>query len=383
MTTALHVDVNPALLVWACERAGIAVEEMASKLKAFSDWMHGTRKPTLKQLEAFAHTTHVPMGYFFLPGPPDEGVPIPDFRTVGSRALARPSGNLLDVIYACQRRQDWYREFALSTAQEPLAFVASADLASDPDAVAARMRTALGFDLDERRRLRSWEEALRLFIDRAEAIGVLVMVSGVVANNTHRPLDPEEFRGFALADDLAPLIFLNGADSKAAQMFTLAHELAHLWLGESGVSDVGPASRPARRVETWCNRAAAELLVPLAALEGEYRAAAGLSVELPRLAREFKVSTLVILRRIFDAGHLSEGEFAHAYAQELARLGSFSRAPGGSFYRTQAARVGKRFARALVTDTLAGQTLYRDALSLLGMTKIATFEAFGAEIGVL
>ncbi|MBI5609547.1 MAG: helix-turn-helix transcriptional regulator, partial [Deltaproteobacteria bacterium] len=109
MTTALHVTVNPALLVWACDRAGIAVDEMAQRLKAFSAWLNGARTPTLKQLEAFARTTHVPMGYFFLPEPPVESVPIPDFRTLGSRTLARPSGNLLDVIYACQRRQDWYR----------------------------------------------------------------------------------------------------------------------------------------------------------------------------------------------------------------------------------------------------------------------------------
>jgi Zn-dependent peptidase ImmA (M78 family) len=208
------------------------------------------------------------------------------------------------------------------------------------------------------------------------------MSSGVVLNNTRRPLDPAEFRGFAMADDLAPLVFINGADTKAAQMFTLAHELAHLWLGRSGVSDADAATVPRHRVEKWCNQVAAELLVPLGVLKDELRAGEGPDAAVPRLARRFKVSTLVILRRLLDAGRLSRPRFREAYEAELARLRALPRSGGGNFYLTQAARVGKRFARALVGSTLEGQTLYRDAFQMLGISRVETFNELGRSLDV-
>jgi len=212
---------------------------------------------------------------------------------------------------------------------------------------------------------------------------VLVMVNGVVGNNNHRRLDPEEFRGFALADKLAPLVFINGADTKAAQMFTLAHELAHIWGGQTGLSDVGLVSAPTHTIERWCNRVAAELLVPLATFRTEYKRGEDLRSALDRLARRFKVSTLVILRRVHDAGGLTWDELGQAYQQELDRLRGMPRSSGGDFYLTQAARVGKRFARALVASTLEGQTLHRDAFRLLGFSKIATFRELGHSLGLV
>src|SRR6185436_18777730 len=176
-----------------------------------------------------------------------------------------------------------------------------------------------------------------------------------------------------LVDDLAPLVFINGADTKAAQMFTLAHELAHIWLGRSALSDTAPISSPSHNVEIWCNQVAAELLVPLAILREEYQKDAELRGEVERLARRFKVSTLVILRRIHDAGALTREQLWEAYHEELERLWAMPRGSGGDFYLTLAARVSKRFAHALVVSTLEGQTLYRDSLRMLGFSKLSTF----------
>lgn len=382
-----RVPVNPELLQWACERSGIDHEDLVAKFKKLLEWESGETQPTLKQMEAFARAVHVPVGYLFLSQPPEEPVPIPDFRTFAGQAVTRPSPNLLDTIYTCQERQSWYRDFVRVARQPELAFVGSATVEAPPETVAAEMRETLGFDLVARRDCPTWTDALRLFIRRADEAGVLVMVSGVVMSNNRRRLDPAEFRGFSLSDRLAPLIFVNGADTKAAQIFTLAHELAHLWLGATALSNLGAAPRPGfRREEVWCNAVAAELLVPLAALRADLREEELLPDALSRLARSFKVSTLVILRRLLDAGWIDRALFDSAWAAEIERLRHLAQqggSGGGDFYRTTLSRVSRRFARALVVSTLEGQTLYRDAFRMLGVSKPETFNNLGREVGVM
>jgi len=379
----IHVTLNPEVLRWARERAGRTVQDLSAVFPKLDRWETGEEKPTLNQVEHFAKAVHAPIGFLFLPEPPVESVPIPDFRTPGNIHRLHPTPDLLDTIYICQQRQEWYRDFARSVGEGPLAFVGSANVRSAIISTAYTIRHALGFDLEERRQMPTWTDALRNFIEQADTLGILVMCSGVVLNNNRRHLDPEEFRGFAMADNLAPLVFINGADTKAAQMFTLAHELAHIWLGQSAVSDAQAVLLPELEVEQWCNHVAAELLVPLAVLRAEYDGASGLDYEVSRLARRFKVSNLVILRRIHDAGGLTRTELWDAYEQELARLRAFPKGSGGNFYLTQAARVSKRFARALVASTLEGQTLHRDAFRMLGFSKLQTFHELGRSLGVM
>jgi Zn-dependent peptidase ImmA (M78 family) len=204
-----------------------------------------------------------------------------------------------------------------------------------------------------------------------------------VGSNNRRKLDPQEFRGFALVDNLAPLVFINGADTKAAQMFTLAHELAHVWLGRSAISDAQAASVPEHEVERWCNRVGAELLVPLAVMRTEYQPSNPLGDEINRLARHFKVSTLVVLRRIHDAGGLTQDQLGRAYREELERLRAMPAGSGGNFYLTLPARTSKRFARALVVSTLEGRSSFTEAFRLLGFKKMATFRELGHSLGVV
>ncbi|MEX2582458.1 MAG: ImmA/IrrE family metallo-endopeptidase [Gemmatimonadota bacterium] len=378
-----RVEVKPELLRWARERAGLGVDALARRFPKLPAWESGEVHPTLKQLEGFAKATFTPVGFLFLDEPPEERVPIPDFRRVANVHVGHPSPDLLDTLYLCQQRQDWYRDFVRSMGEEPLALVGSVRADADVVATAAAIRLALGFDLEERRQIPTWTEALRRFIEQADALGILVMVSGVVGSNNRRKLDPQEFRGFALADDLAPLVFINGADTKAAQMFTLAHELSHVWLGQSAVSDAEARVLPEHAVERWCNAVAAELLVPLEALREAYDPSAALREEPGRLARRFKVSTLVVLRRIFDAGELTREAYWRAYEEELERLRSLPKGSGGDFYLTLGARAGKTFARALVVSTLEGRTPFTEAFRLLGFKQMATFNELGHSLGVL
>lgn len=378
----IRVAVSPDLLRWALARSGRSADQLAAKFPKLEAWTRGQVQPTLKQLEQFAKATLTPVGYLFLQDPPVERVPIPDFRTIASAPAGRPSPDLLDIIYLCQQRQEWFREFARIMGNSPLELVGSARVTDNVVATAARMRDALGFDLDERRRFPTWTDALRRFIEQADDLGILVMVSGVVGSNNRRKLDPKEFRGFALADSFAPLVFVNGADTKAAQMFTLAHEIAHVWLGETAVSDAQLSEISAHTIERWCNQVAAELLVPLASIRETYDPRATRGAEADRLARRFKVSTLVILRRIHDAGGLTREQFHLAYEAELQRLRALPKTSGGDFYLTLGARAGKTFARALVGSTLEGRTSFTEAFRLLGFRKMATFRELGRSLGM-
>ncbi|MCY4149753.1 MAG: ImmA/IrrE family metallo-endopeptidase [Gammaproteobacteria bacterium] len=378
-------SIKPELLRWARERAGLQIEDLAGKFKKPPEWESGKVRPTFKQAEDFARKVHLPFGYLFLPEPPEETIPIEDFRTFKGKSIKRPSPNLLDTIYICQRRQHWYQDYALTNGMPELDFAASVTVDIPPEIVVASMRKTLSFDLDTRRKCASWEEALRLLIQSIDETGILVMVSGIVKSNRHRTLDPNEFSGFTLYDSLAPLIFVNSMDLRNMQMFTLAHELAHIWLGFSGLSNYKDTLTSQNQEETWCKKVAAEFLVPLDKLQVDLRNDELLSDSLSLLASQCKVSKPLVLRCLYDAGLLTKKRFDKTWRKEIISCieQSKSGAWGGNFYRTTLTRVGRRFVYALVASTLEGKTLYRDAFGMLGINKSRTFNRLGKEAGLL
>jgi Zn-dependent peptidase ImmA (M78 family) len=380
-----RVSVAPQVLLWARRRSGRGPEDFSKSFPKLGQWEAGESQPTMNQLEDFARATHTPVGFFFLAEPPEEKVPIPDFRTFGDQPVPAPSPDLLDTIYASEQRQEWYREYALDHNEDPVELVGSLSLDMDAIQAAAQLRDALGFGLARRTEFSTWTEALDGLREHAEEAGVLVMINGVVGANTHRKLNPEEFRGFALADPYAPVVFINGADTKAAQIFTLAHELAHIALGESAVSKPDLADLNVDdRTERWCNQVAAELLVPMESLRQEFIPRDDLATTLSMLARLYKVSTLVVLRRLYDIDLIDRPTYVRTYGEQLDRImaSATDQPKGGSFYNTTPIRVSKRFARTLIADTMEGRTSHRDAFRLLGSKKFSAFEELGHRLGV-
>ena len=385
-----YVAVKPALLRWAQKRSGQNIQNLHKQIPKLKLWEAGEAQPTLKQLEKFAKTVHAPIGYLFLDKPPVERITIPDFRKMPATMRQKnPSPNLLDTLYICQRRQDWYKDYMRSMKEKPLSFIGSVrPLADNIIKTAENIREVLSFSIEERNKLKTWTSALKLFIEQANSVGVLVMVNGIVGNNTCRTLDPEEFRGFALSDTLAPLIFINGADTKAAQMFTIAHELAHLWINQTAISNTQAVVIPNHNIERWCNKVAAEILVPLKIIRrlyGNTQDKLDLYDEVQWLAKYFKVSSLVILRRIYDMGALTNREFSRQYETELEKLKTIqkkNKGGGGDFFRILQVRVSPRFTRALVSHTLEGHTSFRESFQLLGIKKMSTFKKAGKSVGV-
>lgn len=380
MAQSARVEVRPKMFRWAIDRARLDADDLLTRFPKLADWLGGDAHPTLRQLEDFAGATMAPLGYFFLSEPPTEQLTIPDFRTVKDRRLERPSPNLLDTLQTMQRRQAWLRDDRVEQGLRPLSFVRSTTIKAEPAVVANAIRKHLNLVTGWADVLGSWTDALRSFRDRVEDLGVVVIFNGVVGNNTHRKLDPEEFRGFVLVDEFAPLIFVNGNDAKAAQMFTLAHELAHIWIGQDGVFNLPRMLPSGDEGEVFCNKVAAEILIP----SDEFRNA-WMANRAPNryaiLARKFKVSEIVVARRALDMKLIQRDEFFDFYDKYIEREKARPKAEsGGDFYLTQNNRVGRVFGEAVGQAVRDGRLLYREAFALTGLQG-ATFEKFIKGIG--
>lgn len=373
----VRVPVEPAVVRWAIERSGRPEADLARAVTATTPWWQlADGQPTFAQAQKFAHAARVPLGYLFLAEPPEEGLPIPDFRRGPDHDAL--DVDLLDTITIAQNRQSWFREYLEEIGAERVALVGRYTSDDDADDAAAQIRADL--NLDEVPRSSSDDEFLRRLIRRVEDVGVVVVRSGVVGTNTSRPLNPQSFHGFSLVDPLAPIVFVNTNDAKSAQSFTVAHELAHITIAREGVSRPAPGEDVG--IEQWCNSFAGALLVPEATLREAFDPPEPLAATVQELRRRFRVSGLVILIRLADCGLIGRAEFRIGYREELERLRVIAAdkasrektRSGGQFYNTAMASLSRRFARAVIADTRAGRTLYRDAYGLLGLRSQTTFD---------
>lgn len=363
----MKISPKPELLEWAVQRSG-KQDDLNRRFPRLPQWIDGSIQPTVRQLETFAKAAAVPFGYLLLPAPPEERLAIPFFRTVDDRPSSTLTPDLIDTVNQMQQRQEWLREYLIDQGAEPLPFVSSVTIHDNHIDVAQRMRATLNLESMWASRYRTWTDALRSLQDRIEGAGVYIVVNGIVGNNTRRALDPAHFRGFVLVDEYAPLVFVNGADGKAAQMFTLAHELAHVWLGASAAFDLRELRPADNDIEQFSNRVAAEFLVPEESLRRFWPSAAQNDEPIQSVARYFKVSGIVAARRLLDLGLITKTEFLDHYRiSQAADRTNKAKGAGGDFYKTQPLRIGRRFGEMVVRATREGDLLYSEAYRLTGL----------------
>jgi Zn-dependent peptidase ImmA (M78 family) len=378
-----RVTIKKEVLHWALSRSGLTADTLQRKFPKLRQWETGESEPTLRQLESLAKATLTPLGFLFLAKPPAERLPIPHFRTFAEEPQRSPSPAFIETIQMMQQRQSWMRDFLIEKGQDRLPFIQSIKLGDAPQAVAGRIRQTLKLEDGWASKQPTWTEALRLLRETMESAGILVVVNSIVGNNTHRKLDLEEFRGFVLVDDYAPLVFVNGTDSKAAQMFTLAHELAHVFFGSSAAFDLREMQPAKEPLEQACNRMAAEFLVPASDLPRIWGSVRNDPQPFQAIARQFKVSELVAARRALDLGLIPKAEFLEFYRtyQKHERRAATRRPGGGDFYATQNLRLGRRYASAVAWAAKESKLLYSEAYRLTGLYG-KTFDRYAASLGI-
>lgn len=382
-----RVAIAPSVLRWAQERSGREDDAYQKRFKSWSEWAAGEKAPTINQVEEIAKYSHLPFGVFFLDQPPQVELPIPDYRLGVTGNRATPSQELLDVVDMSVQRQAWFQDYALKIGLGSADIVRASER-DDPEAVAAHVAAELSFTVSDRARLRTRENARNHLRRAFEERGGLAVIASMVGNNNARMLDRNEFRGFTLADDLAPLVFVNASDdSLSGQIFTFLHEYAHVVLRTTGVSDEDLAHEGSG-VEAWCNALAAEVLVPSADLRAQFHPNADLAGELDRLSGRYLCSTLVILLKLRRTGLVPAAGFDVVYRSEERRATDAfqyqhtQNTSGGDFYANQQFRVGERLSRAVIADLREGGTTYIEAFRLLGLRNANQVTRYATELGI-
>ncbi|WP_299430740.1 ImmA/IrrE family metallo-endopeptidase [uncultured Maribacter sp.] len=371
MSTRIE-NINSDLINWAITRAGNELDEFYLNNPSVAEWVAGTKKPTIKQLEDFTHKVHVPFGYMFLNQPPQEEIPIPFFRT-GDSKREKVSLNVYHTIQIIKERQNWLTNYLQESEYPDLEFIGKYNVNSNYKEVVNDIRNTLNLTVNWASKLGTWEQALDYLTLQIEEIGIIVNFNGIVGNNTRRKIPVDECRGFVIVNNKSPFLFINSADAKAAQMFTLIHELAHIWLGESAGFDnkqMLPADDP---IEKFCDKVAAEFLVPEIFFKEKWKS----TQNIKHLSRVFKVSPIVIARRALDLKLLSKPSFFQFYNDYISEYlnKKDNQSSGGNFYATAKKRISLRFASYVNSAVKENTLLYRDAYRLTSL-KGNTYEKF-------
>jgi len=288
--------ITPKVLKWARESARMPLETAASKVSVspekLTEWEEGINQPTIKQAETLAKAYKRPFALFFLPDIPRDFMPLQDFRRKNAKELGTASVFILREI---RQKQAWIRDLYADNEEKALSFVGRFTLKSDPETVADDMLKTLDIDPASYKT----DNPIKEWIDKAETKGIFISRTSFI--HTRLKLDSEELQGFTIADKLAPFVFINSDDWNAPQLFTLVHELAHIWIAESGISnEIEPDLKHKDKlhpVELFCNQVAANALLPVALMKTVNPSVFNSSAEVFRWAKKPGVSSFAFLYR--------------------------------------------------------------------------------------
>ncbi|WP_274571980.1 ImmA/IrrE family metallo-endopeptidase [Neisseria leonii] len=372
--SSIDYHVSTAMLDWiaetqATDRNGLAGLIAPKKRQKFLEGIINQ-----SQADKLIKMANIPFGFLFLKQPPSEnfGKPsLPDFRIVqDSEPL---SADFYTVLSDINDKVDWYRDYLSQTDRLPenLPFVGKFSLKNTAEKIAADIAETIGYDVTERRKL-SKDGYFSYISSLLEQVGILVFKNGIVGSNTHKKLNVCEFRGFAIADKQVPAIFINGADAASAQLFTLLHETAHIWLGVSGVSNPDPTNE--NKTEQLCNRVAAEFLVPSSEFTSAWKSETSIEENLERLARQFHVSKYVIVIKAYQNKLITLQEWRKIRQEVLST--PKKEGTGGNPYANIPLRNSKRFTQTVLRAAMGKEILLREGAKLLNTTPATMVELY-------
>lgn len=383
----VNVNIQPAILNWALGQTN--EEKLGEKLvENVKHWLDGSKCPTFNQIEEFSKKTHIPIGYFFLQTPPKEQIDLLEYRTMDSIELANPSRDLLDTIHEMEVVQEWMADYKKELDYDKVAFVGSLNGITDVNVIVNKIRIDLGLDPEWYRECESSSKAFSKVRELLEECGVLVMINGIVGKNTHRALDLNEFRAFAMVNEWAPLIFINGTDSAGGRLFSLFHELTHLWIGKNDLyNDRKYSLSVTKPLEVICNAVAGELMVPTEKFieNWKFNTNDDIYEKIRELSKTFRCSESVIARRALDNKMIGKTVYDKVIACgiEYYIQSKQEKSSGGDYYRVARSKLDGAFVRALCESVNNGRTSYTEAYRLTNTTSKTFPEVVSGLGGVL
>lgn len=364
MTTA-NITLTPNILEWIARQVAKNNTLDMKIQQTVKKWTSGEKQPTFAQLEGLSKKLHIPFGYFFLNEPIKEKLGIVEYRTVDSKNLAEPSRELIDTVNNMEMIQDWMRNYLLEAGQEKINF--SQIVSKNTQQIVATIRKDTGLTEDWFKNCTNAKESFKYLRTKFSEFGIIIMLNGTACGNTHRPLNVEEFRAFAMYDDYAPLIFINGKDNDNARLFSLLHEATHIWLKENSFFNLVNEFTKVSRLETICNAVAAEILVPQKMFIQQWQQLHEINnkEKIEKLSGVFKIGSVVIARRALDQTFITFDEYEDI--SSLAKhIASRKKQSGGDYNATLNSRVDHRLVRCIDESIKNGKTQYTAAFRLIG-----------------